>query len=193
MVMACDRLKNISTSLRIFSRADTNFKQAFNLHEGLDSTILILKHRLKADDQRPAIQVITEYGNIPKIECFAGQLNQVFMNILANAIDALEESNQGRNFSEIQENPNKIVIKTLVDTNLVKISITDNAKGMSEEVKARIFDNSFTTKVVGKGTGLGLAIAKQIIESKHAGNITVNSHLGLGTEFAITLPLISKL
>ncbi|MBW4600320.1 MAG: GAF domain-containing sensor histidine kinase [Calothrix sp. FI2-JRJ7] len=193
MVMACGRLENISTSLRTFSRTDTNFKQAFNIHEGLDSTILILKHRLKASGQRPAIEVITEYGNIPKIECFDGQLNQVFMNILANAIDALEESNQGKNFKQIQANPNQIMIKTLVNSNSVKISITDNAKGMSEEVKAKIFDHSFTTKEVGKGTGLGLAIAKQIIEEKHNGNIAVNSQLGQGTEFIITLPLISNL
>lgn len=190
MILACERLENISTSLRSFSRADTNFKQAFNIHEGLDSTILILKHRLKVNDQRPAIEVITQYDDIPKIECFAGQLNQVFMNILANAIDALEEANQGKTFKEIQANPNQIIIKTLVDNNLVNIYITDNAKGMSEEVQARIFDHSFTTKEVGKGTGLGLAIAKQIIEEKHNGHIAVNSQLGQGTEFFITLPLI---
>ncbi len=190
MILACDRLENISTSLRTFSRADTNFKQAFDIHEGLDSTILILKHRLKASGQRPAIQVITEYGNIPKIECFAGQLNQVFMNILANAIDALEESNQARNLKEIKANPNQIKITTFIENNRVQISIADNAKGMDEEVKKRIFDHSFTTKAVGKGTGLGLAIAKQIIESKHDGQIAVNSQLGQGTEFIITLPLI---
>ncbi|BAZ16238.1 two-component hybrid sensor and regulator [Calothrix sp. NIES-4071] len=193
MILACERLENISTSLRTFSRADTNFKQPFNLHEGLDSTILILKHRLKANERRPAIEVIKQYGDIPKIECFAGQLNQVFMNILANAIDALEESNQGKSFKEIKAKPNQIIIKTLVDNNLVKISIADNATGMSEEVKARIFDHSFTTKLVGKGTGLGLAIAKQIIEEKHNGHIAVHSQLGQGTEFVITLPLISSL
>jgi signal transduction histidine kinase len=113
------------------------------------------------------------------------------MNILANAIDALEESNQGRSFQKIKTKPNQIIIKTLVDNNLVKISIADNANGMSEEVQARIFDHSFTTKLVGKGTGLGLAIAKQIIEEKHNGNIAVNSQLGQGTEFVITLPLTS--
>ncbi|MBW4671570.1 MAG: HAMP domain-containing histidine kinase [Cyanomargarita calcarea GSE-NOS-MK-12-04C] len=155
--------------------------------------MLILKHRLKADEQRPAIQVLTQYGDIPKIECFAGQLNQVFMNILANAIDALEESNQGRSFDEITANPNQIKIITSVENNRVKITISDNAKGMDEEVKAKIFDHSFTTKVVGKGTGLGLAIAKQIIESKHDGQIAVNSQLGQGTEFVITLPFISNL
>ena len=189
MVIACDRLKNISISLRTFSRTDTTYKQAFNLHEGLDSTILILRHRLKANEQRPEIKVLTTYGNIPNIECFPGQLNQVFMNILANAIDALDESNQGRSFEEIAANPNNIIIKTLVESSVVKIIIADNGKGMNDQVKVRIFDHLFTTKLVGKGTGLGLAIAKQIIEEKHEGKITVNSQLGQGTEFVITLPL----
>ncbi|MHC5863317.1 sensor histidine kinase, partial [Nostoc sp.] len=106
MVMACDRLENISTSLRTFSRADKDYKVPFNIHEGIDSTILILKHRLKANEQRPAIEVITDYGNFPQVECFPGQLNQVFMNILANAIDVLDESNTGRTFKEIKDNPN---------------------------------------------------------------------------------------
>ena len=171
MVIACDRLKNISISLRTFSRTDTTYKQAFNLHEGLDSTILILRHRLKANEQRPEIKVLTTYGNIPNIECFPGQLNQVFMNILANAIDALDESNQGRSFEEIAANPNNIIIKTLVESSVVKIIIADNGKGMNDQVKVRIFDHLFTTKLVGKGTGLGLAIAKQIIEEKHEGKI----------------------
>jgi signal transduction histidine kinase len=164
MVIACDRLKNISISLCTFSRTDTTYKQAFNLHEGLDSTILILRHRLKANEQRPEIKVITTYGNIPPIECFPGQLNQVFMNILANAIDALDESNQGRSFEEIGANSNKITIKTLAEKTVVKIIIADNGKGINEQVKTKIFDHLFTTKSVGKGTGLGLAIAKQIIE-----------------------------
>ncbi len=106
MVMACDRLENISTSLRTFSRTDQDYKVQFNIHEGIDSTILILKHRLKANQQRPAIEVITDYGNLPQVKCFPGQLNQVFMNILANAIDALDESNTGRSFAEIKDNPN---------------------------------------------------------------------------------------
>ncbi|MEA5571388.1 AAA family ATPase [Calothrix sp. UHCC 0171] len=189
MVMACNRLKNISTSLRTFSRADKDYKVSFNLHEGIDSTILILKHRLKANELRPAIEVITEYGNLPQVECFPGQLNQVFMNILANAIDALDECNIGRNFEEITANPNKITIKTSVENNQVKITIADNGKGMTEDVKNRIFDHLFTTKEVGKGTGFGLAIARQIVEEKHGGNIAVNSILGLGTEFMITIPI----
>ncbi|PAX57100.1 trifunctional serine/threonine-protein kinase/ATP-binding protein/sensor histidine kinase [Brunnivagina elsteri] len=189
IVMACDRLKNISTSLRTFSRADQDYKVPFNIHEGIDSTILILKHRLKANEQRPAIEVVAEYGNLPQIECFPGQLNQVFMNILANAIDALDESNTGRSFAEIQANPNKITIKTSIEDNQVKISIADNGKGMSEEVKHKIFDHLFTTKGVSKGTGLGLAIAHQIVTEKHGGEIAVNSVFGEGTEFMIFLPI----
>ncbi|MHC0067533.1 trifunctional serine/threonine-protein kinase/ATP-binding protein/sensor histidine kinase [Nostoc sp. UIC 10890] len=190
MVMACDRLKNISTSLRTFSRADKDYKVKFNLHEGIDSTILILKHRLKANEQRPAIEVITNYGDLPLVNCFPGQLNQVFMNILANAIDALEESNIGKSFAEIKSYPNRITITTsIIDYQCVKISIGDNGKGMSAEVQEKIFDHLFTTKGVGKGTGLGLAIARQIVEEKHGGKITVNSVLGEGTEFIISLPI----
>ncbi|WDD33160.1 AAA family ATPase [Nostoc sp. UHCC 0926] len=187
MVMACDRLKNISTSLRTFSRADKDYKVPFNIHEGIDSTILILKHRLKANEQRPAIEVITDYGNLPQVECFPGQLNQVFMNLLANAIDALDESNTGRSFKEIQANPNRIMIKTSLENESVKIAIIDNGKGMNESVKQKIFDHLFTTKGVGKGTGLGLAIARQIIEETHNGKLSFNSVLGEGTEFLIEM------
>lgn len=189
MVMACDRIKNISTSLRTFSRADRDYKQPFNLHEGIDSTILILKHRLKANEKRPAIEVFTEYGNIPEIECFPGQLNQVFMNILANAIDALEESSSSGSFEEITVNPNQIKITTFVEDKYVKITIADNGVGMSEEVKQRIFDHLFTTKGVNKGTGLGLAIAQQIIVDKHNGQIDCVSAPGEGTKFIIAVPI----
>ncbi|MEH2207549.1 MAG: AAA family ATPase [Nostoc sp.] len=189
MSMACDRLKNISTSLRTFSRADQDYKVPFNIHEGIDSTILILKHRLKANEQRPAIEVVANYGNLPQVECFPGQLNQVFMNIFANAIDALDESNHGLSFEEIKANPNCITITTSVENNLIKVSITDNGKGMSEEVKQKIFDHLFTTKAVGKGTGLGLAIARQIVEETHGGKLSFNSVLGQGTEFTIEIPV----
>ncbi|BDA70106.1 Response Regulator Receiver Signal Transduction Histidine Kinase [Calothrix sp. PCC 7716] len=189
MLMACDRIKNISNSLRTFSRADRDYKQPFKLHEGIDSTILILKHRLKANELRPAIEVFTEYDNIPEVECFPGQLNQVFMNILANAIDALDESNVGRSFEQIKANPNRITITTFVVDKQVKVIIADNGIGMSEQVQQRIFDNLFTTKGVNKGTGLGLAIAKQIIIDKHDGKIDCCSTLGEGTKFTISLPI----
>ncbi|MFB2919392.1 trifunctional serine/threonine-protein kinase/ATP-binding protein/sensor histidine kinase [Aerosakkonema funiforme] len=189
MSVACDRLKNISTSLRTFSRADREYKVPFNLHEGIESTLLILKHRLKANDQRPAIEVVTNYGNLPQIECFPGQLNQVFMNILANAIDALDESTFERSSAEIKANPHRIIIQTSLVNEEVKIAIADNGRGMSEEVKSQIFDHLFTTKAVGKGTGLGLAIAKSVVVEKHGGSLQVNSILGSGTEFIITLPI----
>ncbi|WP_414859175.1 ATP-binding protein [Nostoc sp. KVJ3] len=189
MSMACDRLKNISTSLRTFSRADQDYKVPFNIHEGIDSTILILKHRLKTNEQRPAIEVVTNYGNLPQIQCFPGQLNQVFMNLLANAIDALDESNTGCTFEEIKANPNCITITTSIENNLVKIAIADNGKGMSEQVKSKIFGHLFTTKAVGKGTGLGLAIARQIVEETHGGKLSCNSVLGEGTEFIIAIPV----
>jgi predicted ATPase/signal transduction histidine kinase/GAF domain-containing protein len=188
MQIGCERIKGISTSLRVFSRADRDYKVPFDIHEGLDSTLLILKHRLKANEQRPEIEVITHYGDLPQIDCFPGQLNQVFMNILANAIDALDESNIGLSFAEIQANPNRITIQTSVENEAVKIAICDNGHGMNEEVKAKIFNHLFTTKGVGKGTGLGLAIAQSIIVEKHGGEIQVNSILGEGTEFVITLP-----
>jgi len=187
MKIGCDRIKNISTSLRTFSRADTAHKVEADIHEGLNSTLMILRHRLKANEKYPEIQIIKEYGNIPKVKCYLGQLNQVFMNLLANAIDALEESNQGRNFTYLQAHPNQITIRTKVEGERVKISIADNGNGMSEEVKNCIFDHLFTTKDVGQGTGLGLAIARQIVEEKHGGKLSCISALGEGTEFVIEI------
>jgi Signal transduction histidine kinase len=181
------RIQDISTSLRTFSRADTNHPVACNIHEGIDSTIMILKHRLKANETRPEIQVIREYGNLPQVECYAGQLNQVFMNLLANAIDALDESNQGLSYAQIA---NQITIKTEFygDKKQAIIHIQDNGVGMSEAVQDQIFDELFTTKGVGKGTGLGLAIAREIVVEKHCGMLEVNSTLGRGTEFTISIP-----
>jgi PAS domain S-box-containing protein len=184
-----DRIKSISRSLRTFSRADADTKQPFNLHDGIDSTLMILRHRLKANEKRPEIEVMTDYGKLPTIDCFPGQLNQVFMNILANAIDALDESIEGRSFEEIASQPNQIKIQTALENNQVRITIADNGKGISEEVREKIFDNLFTTKEVGMGTGLGLAIARQIIVEKHGGAIEVNSEVGQGTEFILTIPL----
>jgi signal transduction histidine kinase len=185
-----DRIKSISRSLRTFSRADTDVQQTFNLHEGIDSTVLILRHRLKATDRRPDIQVVTDYGKIPPVECFPGQLNQVFMNILANAIDALDEGNHDRSFTNIQAHPHQITIQTRLESHQVAITIRDNGPGMSESVRTQIFDHLFTTKAVGQGTGLGLAIAQQIIVEKHGGTIHVESTIGQGTAFIIQLPLV---
>ncbi|OKH44339.1 hypothetical protein NIES2101_28440 [Calothrix sp. HK-06] len=189
MKSTTERIKSISTSLRTFSRADTDNKVGANLHEGLDSTLLILKYRLKGNEHRPAIEIIQNYGNLPEIECFPGQLNQVFMNILANAIDVFDEAAQQASYAVLQTNPQKITIKTaLTEQNAVEIQISDNGKGMSSAVKARIFDHLFTTKGVGKGTGLGLAIARQIVD-KHGGSLEVQSELDRGTDFYIRLPL----
>ncbi|MBD2509846.1 HAMP domain-containing histidine kinase [Nostoc muscorum FACHB-395] len=189
-----NRILGVSTSLRIFSRADSERPVCFNIHEGLDSTLLILRHRLKANESRPEIEVIKEYEQLPLIECYVGQINQVFMNLLANAIDALEESNQGRCIEVIKMNPNCITIKTALisnreDQQLVMIQIKDNGTGMTDEVKQKIFNHLFTTKAIGKGTGLGLTIARQILVENHQGTLEVNSELGQGTEFLITLPV----
>ena len=191
MEEATKRIKNISTSLRTFSRADTEHQVSANLHKGLDSTLLILKYRLKANQNRPAIQVIKNYGEFPEVECFPGQLNQVFMNLIANAIDVFDEVAQDLSYSELEAQPQKITIKTtqLIEENTVEIMIGDNGKGMPPEVKERIFDHLFTTKGVGKGTGLGLAIARQIVVEKHGGSLEVHSLLGQGTQFYIRLPV----
>uniref|UniRef100_UPI0030D7BDB2 AAA family ATPase n=1 Tax=Oculatella sp. LEGE 06141 TaxID=1828648 RepID=UPI0030D7BDB2 len=190
MTGATNRIQSISTSLRTFSRADTEYKVRANLHEGIDSTILILKYRLKADEFRPAIEVVKEYGNLPLITCFPGQLNQVFMNILANAIDIFDEAVQKTTVQDLGHTPQQITIQTvsLPEQNAVEVHICDNGRGMSEEVSARVFDHLFTTKDVGKGTGLGLAIARQIVVEKHGGRLEVQSKLGQGTEFCIWLP-----
>ncbi|HEY9628605.1 MAG TPA: AAA family ATPase [Coleofasciculaceae cyanobacterium] len=190
MQLGVDRIRSISTSLRTFSRADKDYKVSFNIHEGIDSTILILKHRLKASDKRPAIEVVTNYGNIPTLKCFPGQLNQVFMNLLANAIDVFDEAAQQVTFAELQSKPQTVTIQTaLTQSNAIEIRISDNGKGISEAIRDKIFDHLFTTKGVGKGTGLGLAIARQIVVEKHEGSLEVQSEVGQGTEFCICLPM----
>ncbi|MEP0886526.1 HAMP domain-containing histidine kinase, partial [Trichocoleus sp. ST-U3] len=191
MKIGTERIISISASLNTFSRADTASKVLANIHQCLDSTLMILQHRLKAKDKRPMIQVIKEYGEIPIIKCYPGQLNQVFMNILANAIDACEEFNQDRTYDKIQAHPNTITIKTEVsqDNHSVMIKIKDNGKGMSEEVKSKMFDQFFTTKAVGKGTGLGLSISRRIVVETHGGSLSCNSVLGEGTEFVIKIPV----
>lgn len=191
MKQGTDRINNITTSLRNFSRADTSAKISFNIHEGIDSTLMILKHRLKANEKRPEILVIKEYGKLPEIECYPGQLNQVFMNIIANAIDALDESNEEQSFEELKLWPNKITISTKLNEQKTEaiVAIKDNGPGMSQEVQNRIFENLFTTKPVGKGTGLGLSISQSIIVEKHGGKLSCNSIVGEGTELIIEIPL----
>jgi len=188
MKIASQRIRDISTTLRTFSRADTAEKVACNFHEGIDSTLLILKYRLKANDKRPGIEIVKNYGNLPLVKCFFGQLNQVFMNIIANAIDALDTA-VGRTYAELQGEPGRIMICTemSIDLSTVGISIKDNGPGMPDSVRLRVFDHLFTTKEVGKGTGLGLAIARQIVEETHGGKLSCISALGEGTEFVIEI------
>ncbi|MBD1927170.1 HAMP domain-containing protein [Trichocoleus sp. FACHB-90] len=179
MRMGVDRIRQIVVSLRNFSRLDESEMKSVDIHEGINSTLLILNNRLKHE-----IQVINEYGDLPLIECYPAQLNQVFMNIISNAIDALlEESTQ----------PSKqIIIQTQrIDFSHIQVGIKDNGMGIPPEIRDKLFDPFFTTKPVGKGTGLGLSISYQIIE-KHRGKIDVISAIGQGTEFAVTLPIQNK-
>jgi signal transduction histidine kinase len=186
-----DRIRQVSTSLRTFSRADTSAKVAFNLHEGIDSTLIILKHRLKASDRRPEIAVIKEYGDLPPVHCYPGQINQVFLNLLANAIDALDESTQSPSYQKSETRSKQITIRTEVsqDGQWASIRIKDNGTGMTEEVKQKVFDYLFTTKPVGKGTGLGLSISCQIVVEKHGGKLSCISSRGEGSEFIIEIPI----
>ena len=202
MSVGTERIRQISRSLRTFSRADTSAKVPVNIHEGIDSTLMILKPRLKFTQVRPSIQIVKDYGDLPEIECYAGQLNQVFMNIIANAIDAFDEANVGLTFEEIEQNPNQITISTELiqtyvsneeddetDSDWVIIRIRDNGPGMPEDVQNNIFNHLFTTKAVGKGTGLGLSISHQIVVEKHQGRLSCRSTLGEGTEFVIEIPI----
>ncbi|MBD2770809.1 trifunctional serine/threonine-protein kinase/ATP-binding protein/sensor histidine kinase [Iningainema tapete] len=179
MKMGTNRISEIVRTMRNFSRVDASSMQPADIHEGIDGTLMILQHRLKAQTYRSAIEVIKEYGDLPPVECFIGQLNQVFMNILANAIDALEES-----FVEGQ-----ICIRTHTHGERAIIRIADNGSGMPQEVQQKLFNPFFTTKPVGKGTGIGLSISHQIVVEKHGGNIKCISEPGQGTEFIIEIPI----
>jgi signal transduction histidine kinase len=190
MKIGTERIRDIVLSLRNFSRLDEAGLKAVDIHQGIDSTLIILQHRLEATEERPPIQVIKEYSYLPLIECDARSLNQVFMNLVSNAVDALEESNQGRSFQDICDNPNTIWIQTCqIDTHQVRIIISDNGIGIPEEICSKLFDPFFTTKPVGKGTGLGLFISYQIVTQQHGGNLWCDSTLGQGTKFVIEVPV----
>jgi two-component system, NtrC family, sensor kinase len=193
MALGADRIRGISDSLRNFSRSDQNQKSVIDIHEILDGTLLILGHRLKAMGDRPAIEIIKHYGDIPSVECHSGQIGQVFMNIFANAIDALEESTKAKKAASITQTANRITIHTsLVSNHQLRIQIADNGAGMTEETQKRVFEHLFTMKEAGKGTGLGMAIAHQIIVEKHSGSLYVYSNLGKGSEFIITIPVLGR-
>lgn len=189
------RIREIVASLRTFSRLDEAECKAVDIHEGIDSTLMILHNRLKPKPEWQGIQVIKNYGQLPLLECYPGQLNQVFMNILTNAIDALEERDQGRTLEDMKKNISSICIATEVieSAEKVRIKISDNGPGIPEAIKNRIFDPFFTTKAIGKGTGLGMAISYQIVTEKHHGSLECISSPGLGAEFIIDLPIYQGL
>ncbi|MBD2325637.1 PAS domain S-box protein [Alkalinema sp. FACHB-956] len=188
-----ERIREIVKSLRLFSRLDESDVKAVDIHAGIDSTLMILQNRLNGTDNQPGIQVVKQYGTLPQVECYAGQLNQVFMHILANAIDALNERDRHRKLPEIAAHPSQITITTaLLDDpcgkQWVEIAIADNGPGIPEDIQSHIFDPFFTTKPVGQGTGMGLSTSHQIIVDKHQGHLTCVSTVGHGTELVIRIP-----
>ncbi|MBW4494536.1 MAG: response regulator [Oscillatoria princeps RMCB-10] len=198
MKVGADRIRNMVLSLRIFSRLNESELKPVNIHECIDSTLLFLQHRFKKDGRLAEVEVIKEYGDVPEVTCYAGELNQAFMHILTNAIDALEES-MGCGESEVGGDGSPrdssrfvpwIRIRTEVSSfDCVRIRIVDNGPGMTEDVLNRIFDPFFTTKPVGSGTGLGLSISYQIVVKKHGGRLVCVSSPGRGSEFAIEIPI----
>ena len=193
MKLGTDRIREIVLSLRNFSRMDEAEFKTVDIHEGINSTLMILGNRLKEKSDRPEIDVIKNYGNLPQVECYPGQLNQVFMNILTNAIDALEEYCKKQPMSEAYERPLQITIKTsMIDHDWVEIAISDNGLGIPDAIQAKILDPFFTTKAVGKGTGMGMSISHQIITQRHSGQLLCQSNLGKGAEFTIQIPISRK-
>lgn len=183
-------ISELSQSLKNFSRVDVAEKQFVDIHQGIQSALVILHSRLKANDARPNIELENVFGSIPPLLCHPNQLNQVIMNLIANAIDAFEEDNQGKRYEEIEANPNKIRIKTsVVEEKWVRIAIADNGPGISSETIERLFEPFYTTKPADKGTGLGLAISYQIVTENHGGQLTCESSPGQGTQFTIDLPV----
>ncbi|MEG4030298.1 MULTISPECIES: ATP-binding protein [unclassified Microcoleus] len=190
MKVGSERIREIVLTLRNFARVDEAEKKPVNIHEGIESTLLILQHLTKEKPGSSAIKFIKNYGFLPKVECYAGELNQVFMNIINNAVDALREREQKSSLDEIEANPIQMTITTsIIGESWAKVSIKDNGIGMNEAVKSKIFDPFFTTKPVGHGTGLGLSISYQIIVDKHGGRLECISAIGEGTELVIEIPI----
>ncbi|MEG3952836.1 ATP-binding protein [Microcoleus sp. SVA1_A4] len=193
MKNCAERILGIVKSLRSFSRHDEAEMKLADIHEGIDSTLMILQSRLNANPGFASIQVIKEYGNLPQIECYPGQLNQVFMNILANAIDALEEDNHSQSIATNEANPRPIKIYTqILESQVVEIRISNNGSEITESVRNQLFNPFFTTKPVGKGIGLGLSISYQIITVRHQGELQCISAPGKGAEFIIKIPMRLK-
>jgi hypothetical protein len=190
MQIGTDRIHEIVTSLRNFSRLDEAEFKSVDIHAGIDSTLMILQNRLKSSPDISGIHLIKDYGELPPVECYPGQLNQVFMNLIANSIDALEDYDKQRSTEDIRANPSTIRISTLaLKNNMVAIYISDNGPGMIEDVRSHLFEPFFTTKPIGKGTGLGLSISYQIVTEKHGGKLSCHTSLGEGTEFVIEIPV----
>jgi len=185
MKVGADRIQKIVASLRTFSRMDEADMKAVNIHDGIDSTLMILQNRIKAKSDRCGIEVIKSYGNLPRVACYAGQLNQVFMNILSNAIDALEDAEDVGS----ETSPQIHIWTEDLENGQVLIAIADNGPGMPEDVLQRLFDPFFTTKPIGKGTGMGLSISYQIVTEKHGGSLECRSAPGQGATFLIKIPL----
>lgn len=196
MRVGTERIRGIVNSLRTFSRLDESELKKVDLHESIESTLMILRHRLKRKNQ-PEILVIQEYAPLPKVECYSGPLNQVFMNILTNAIDAIEELQDTTALltskSELQANPEIWIRTERLPNNWVRVRISDNGCGMPDNIRSKLFDPFFTTKPVGKGTGLGLSICYQIITERHGGKLYCHSQPGEGTEFMIEIPISKQL
>lgn len=189
MHMGSDRIREIVLSLRNFSRLDEAGIKCVNLHEGIDNTLVILSHRLKAQSNRAEIRIIKDYGVLPPIDCYAGSLNQVFMNILVNAIDAIETRIKNMNASEEIAYIPMITLRTWCLDGQVTIAIADNGSGMTSQVLKRMFEPFFTTKDIGKGTGMGMSISYQVVTEKHGGTLNCSSQPGQGTQFIIQLPM----
>jgi two-component system, NtrC family, sensor kinase len=190
MRMGAERIQQIVLSLRTFSRMDEADMKVVDIHEGIDSTLVILQNRLKAQNNRLDTEVVRNYGELPLVECYPGQLNQVFMNILVNSLDALEDRDRTRSLQDIEEEPSRITITTYAsDDEHVVIQLSDNGTGIHESVQQRLFDPFFTTKSVGKGTGLGMSISYKIITEGHGGTITCISGEEEGATFVIEIPI----
>jgi two-component system, NtrC family, sensor kinase len=191
MYFGAERIAQIVQSLRTFSRLDEATFKMVDIHAGIDSTIVLLNNRLQPKPDNPhGIKLLREYEQLPSVACYPSQLNQVFMNLLSNAIDALEDANQQRTPEEIAAYPNTIWIRThQKSATQIMISIADNGLGIPQSISSRLFDPFFTTKPVGKGTGLGLSVSYKIVTELHQGKLEFISKLGQGTEFVVTLPI----
>ncbi len=191
MSVGTERIRQIVRSMRTFSRLDEAEIKQIDLHEGLESTLMILQHRLKVTPESPKVEIVRNYGQLPKVECYSGQINQVFMNIISNAIDAFSDKKEEN--EDLAVTAPQIIIQTeVLNNDWVTIKIIDNGSGIREEVRSKLFDPFFTTKAIGKGTGLGLSISHEIITEKHGGKLICHSEVGKGTEFVIQIPVRLK-